>query len=96
MNKIPYIIAPPLPGDGETKKLVKADTVPFKPPASGFRPPEHIEYLHDPEAPKIAARREKIMQEHQRLAASGPWRPNLAADKTDMVRSVVKMNIGRV
>ena len=95
INKIPYIIAPPLP-EGEAAKPVKVDTVPFKPPAAGFRPPEHIEYIHDPEAPKIAARREKRMQEHQRLAATGPWRPNLAADKSDMVRSVVKMNIGRV
>ena len=96
INKIPYIIAPPLP-EGEVQKPVKVDTAPFKPVNTHVsQRMNHIEYIHDPEAPKIAARREKRMEEHQKLAASGPWRPNKAADKVDMVRSVVKMNIGRV
>lgn len=96
ISKIPYVIAPPLP-EGDAQKPAKVDTTPFKPANTHVSQRiGHIEYIHDPEAPKIAARREKRMQEHQKLAASGPWRPNQAADKVDMVRSVVKMNIGRV
>jgi len=98
INKIPYIIAPP-PAEGEeaASRPAKVDTVAFKPVnAHVSQRINHIEYIHDPEAPKIAAQKEKRMSDHKKLEASGPWRPNLAATKSDCVRSVIKMNIPRV
>lgn len=83
-------------GEGGGEGLKKADIVPFKPSnAFASKRQSHIEYIHDPEGPKIAAERARKAEEHKKLAASGPWKPNLAATKTDMVRSVVRMNIPR-
>ncbi|PNH11892.1 hypothetical protein TSOC_001211 [Tetrabaena socialis] len=65
-----------------------------------FRPaslnPRHLgrqpEYLHDPEAPRLDAEHARKKAESQRLANAGQWRPN-DAKKTDMVRSIVRMNL---
>ncbi|KAF5829309.1 hypothetical protein DUNSADRAFT_16277 [Dunaliella salina] len=53
---------------------------------------EKIEYLHDPEVPKIKAEAARRKEEASRLAAAGPWKPNMGR-KTDMVRSIVRMNV---
>ena len=53
---------------------------------------KHPEYIHDPEAPKIEAEHAKRKAEIARLNQTGAWKPN-AGYKTDMVRSVVRMNI---
>ena len=54
----------------------------------------HIEYIHDPEVPKLEKEAAKKKEERTKLAATGPWKPNIAK-KTDMCRSVMRMNIGR-
>ncbi|KAG2454791.1 hypothetical protein HYH02_000626 [Chlamydomonas schloesseri] len=58
--------------------------------------PRHLgkqpEYIHDPEVPKIEAEHAKRKAEIARLANSGAWRPN-QGPKTDMVRSIVRMNL---
>jgi hypothetical protein len=55
----------------------------------------HIPYLHDPLDPKIQKEHDAKIAESKRIAATGNWRPNMSY-KTDMIRSVVKMNIPRV
>ncbi|KXZ46873.1 hypothetical protein GPECTOR_40g607 [Gonium pectorale] len=86
------------------KELLNPDAAPHTEGAEeagpAFRPasyaPRHLgrhpEYLHDPEAPKIDAEHARKKAEAQRLASSGPWRPN-NSQKTDMVRSIVRMNL---
>mmetsp|Transcript_24220 Transcript_24220/g.52925 ORF Transcript_24220/g.52925 Transcript_24220/m.52925 type:complete len:340 (+) Transcript_24220:316-1335(+) len=75
---------------GESK-----DLTPFRPSnAHVGKRLNHIEYIHDPEGPKMKAESEKKKAESARIAASGAWRPNMSY-KSDMVRSIVKMNIPR-
>lgn len=50
------------------------------------------EYIHDPELPKIEAEKTKKREEIKRLAATGPWKPNMSS-KSDMTRSIIRMNI---
>jgi hypothetical protein len=52
----------------------------------------HIEYIHDPEVPKMEKEAAKKKAESARLATTGPWKPNIAY-KTDMCRSIMRMNI---
>ncbi|GFR42114.1 hypothetical protein Agub_g2957 [Astrephomene gubernaculifera] len=52
----------------------------------------HPEYIHDPEAPKIESEHARKKTELERLANTGPWRPN-NSQKTDMIRSIVRMNL---
>lgn len=54
----------------------------------------HIEYIHDPEEPKLQKEHQRKVEESKKLAVTGAWRPNQSY-KTDMVRSIVKMNIPR-
>ncbi|KAJ9522631.1 hypothetical protein QJQ45_019712 [Haematococcus lacustris] len=81
--------ATPLEGTAVEKKEVVA----FKPSyAFASQRVEKIPYIHDPEVPKLQAMAAKVKEEQARLAVTGPWKPNFST-KTDMVRSIVKMNI---
>ncbi|KAG2495287.1 hypothetical protein HYH03_006560 [Edaphochlamys debaryana] len=92
--------APPVdPNDPNASpaRLIRAkaeETGPAFKPAS--LQPRHLgrqpEYIHDPEVPKIEAEHNRRKAEIARLAGSGAWRPNNAG-KTDMVRSIVRMNL---
>ncbi|KAG1661493.1 hypothetical protein FOA52_010208 [Chlamydomonas sp. UWO 241] len=110
INKIPYICAPPplvgrLAEIAAAKAAVEAglEPPPEKASVEPFRPSNihvakrvnPIPYEHDPEAPKLEAAKTKRLEESKRIAAQGAWRPNMGGNKSDMVRSVVRMNIPR-
>lgn len=79
----------PKPEGDEEKK----DTTPFR-PTNKFASQriEKIEYIHDPEVPKLQKEAATKKAERERLQSTGPWKPNIAY-KTDMVRSIVRMNL---
>ncbi|GIL58765.1 hypothetical protein Vafri_13750 [Volvox africanus] len=78
----------------------QAVTEPTEDSGPAFRPssinPRHLgrhpEYIHDPELPKLEADHARKKAEQQRLASTGAWRPN-NSQKTDMIRSIVRMNL---
>ena len=93
-----YIMATPPPaaegGEG-TEKPKKEEMVPFRPSnAHVAKRTNHIPYLHDPLDPKLQKVHDQKVAESKRLSVTGPWRPNMS-QKSDMVRSIVKMNIPR-
>ena len=87
-----YVPCAPGPG-GAAGASDGKDTTPFKPsstnPAARYKP---IEYIHDPEVPKLRAEADRKKQESARLAATGPFRPS-QGPKSDMIRSIIRMNI---
>ncbi len=82
-------------GEGGEGKKKAEDLTPFR-PANAFASKRmvHVPYIHDPIEPKLEAEHQRKVEESKRLATTGPWRPNMSY-KSDMVRSVVKMNIPR-
>lgn len=73
---------------------MEKNMVPFKPASLTSKTIGRIiEYIHDPEGPKLVAESARKKAESQRLATTGAWRPNVNAVKTDMVRSIIRMNI---
>jgi hypothetical protein len=87
-----YVIPAPAPkseGGSEEKK----DLTPFR-PTNKFASQriEKIDYIHDPEGPKLQKESEKKKAERERLQAIGAWKPTIGY-KTDMVRSIVRMNL---
>ena len=88
-----YVMAPP-PAEG-AEKPKKEEITPFRPTnAHVAKRTNHIPYLHDPLDPKLQKEHDRKIEESKRLSVTGPWRPNMTY-KSDMVRSVVKMNIPR-
>ncbi|GLC37426.1 hypothetical protein PLESTB_001587300 [Pleodorina starrii] len=95
-------VAPRLTADADAAAAGKQAVPPVEKTDAGpaFRPssinPRHLgkhpEYLHDPEVPKLEAEHARNKAEQQRLATTGAWRPN-NAQKTDMIRSIVRMNL---
>lgn len=82
-------------GEG-SKPEPKPEMEPFVPANSHVaKRVNHIPYYHDPEGPKAAAARARKLALSRVIADKGDWRPNHSGNKTDMVRSVVKMNIPR-
>lgn len=87
-----YILSPEPKVEGGIKK---EDPIPFKMAnAHVAKRINHIEYIHDPEEPKIEKEHARKIDESKKIAVTGAWRPN-RGNKTDMVRSIVKMNIPR-
>lgn len=81
------------PTDPTAKKSEKKIETPFRPSQAhaGGRT-NHIEYIHDPEEPKMEKAAAKKKAEAAKLAATGAWRPNMNK-KSDFTRSIVRMNI---
>ncbi|MEW5314714.1 MAG: hypothetical protein WDW38_006187 [Sanguina aurantia] len=70
------------------------NTVPFKPASLTSKTIGRvIEYIHDPEGPKLVAESARKLAESKRIGQTGAWKPNQNAVKTDMVRSIIRMNI---
>mmetsp|Transcript_23145 Transcript_23145/g.68800 ORF Transcript_23145/g.68800 Transcript_23145/m.68800 type:complete len:320 (-) Transcript_23145:680-1639(-) len=104
ISRIPYMPSPPGPAAGkaaaaggeEGGDAAAVAPEPFRPAnAHVAKRVNPIPYEHDPEAPKIAAARTRRLEESKRIAQTGAWRPNQGGNKSDMVRSVVRMNIPR-
>lgn len=90
-----YVMSSPPPDAEGSDKPKREELVPFRPTnAHVAKRTNPIPYVHDPLEPKLQKEHEKRVEESKRLAVTGPWRPNMGP-KTDMVRSVVKMNIPR-
>jgi hypothetical protein len=95
-----YVMSAPPPaaaegGEGGGEKVKKEETVPFRPSNTHVaKRTNHIPYLHDPLEPKLEKEHARKVAESARLAVTGAWRPNMSY-KSDMVRSIVKMNIPR-
>lgn len=86
-----YLIPSPAP-DATNPEEPKVDNA-FKPSNQHvYKRTNHIDYIHDPEVPKIMKEKEAKKAVQAKLAASGPWRPS-QGQKTDMIRSIVRMNI---
>lgn len=80
---------------GTVEKPKREEVVPFRPSNTHVAQRiNHIPYLHDPLEPKQQKAHDLKVAESKRLAVTGPWKPNMSY-KSDMVRSVVKMNIPR-
>lgn len=88
-----YVMAP-TSTEGEGKeKAEKQEYMAFKPTnAFASQRVEHIPYIHDPEAPKLQAESDRKLAESKRIASTGSWKPT-QSNKTDMVRSIVRMNL---
>jgi len=87
--------APPADQDGADNSKKSEPLVPFRPTNSHVaKRINPIPYVHDPLEPKLQMEHDKRVEASKKLAASGPWRPSMGS-KSDMVRSVVKMNIPR-
>jgi len=85
--------ANPIHNPTKQSKDAKDALPPFRPSHThASQRVERIEYLHDPEVPKIKAEAARRKEEASRLAATGAWKPNMGR-KTDMVRSIVRMNV---
>lgn len=81
--------------EGPKQKFVGEDINPFRPSnAHAADRTSHIPYIHDPMGAKKAKESAAKLAESKRLAETGAWRPNMSY-KSDMVRSVVRMNIPR-
>eukprot|EP00798_Chlamydomonas_sp_ICE-L_P019100 gene19100-25704_t len=88
---------------GEWEYLTPHDPTPKPPPAAvenPFKPSNqhvggrtnHIEYIHDPEEPKMEKTAARKKAESAKLASTGAWKPNMNK-KSDFCRSIVRMNI---
>lgn len=103
VTPVPYMPCPDSPrrkkGEGEEGAeggVPPTEVVPFRPAnAHVAKRINAIPYIHDPEDPKLQKEKDKRLEESKRLAVTGAWRPNMGGGKTDMVRSVVRMNIPR-
>eukprot|EP00201_Polytomella_parva_P009105 CAMPEP_0175063090 /NCGR_PEP_ID=MMETSP0052_2-20121109/14546_1 /TAXON_ID=51329 ORGANISM="Polytomella parva, Strain SAG 63-3" /NCGR_SAMPLE_ID=MMETSP0052_2 /ASSEMBLY_ACC=CAM_ASM_000194 /LENGTH=319 /DNA_ID=CAMNT_0016329215 /DNA_START=140 /DNA_END=1096 /DNA_ORIENTATION=+ len=81
-------------GAGGEDKKAEDSALPFKPSSTHSKHlGKIVEYVHDPELPKIEKVKMDMKTERERLAQSGPWKPNLnLTSRTDMTRSVFRMN----
>ena len=80
---------------GAVEKPKREEVVPFRPSNTHVaKRTNHIPYIHDPLEPKLQKEHDRKVEESKRLAVTGAWKPNMSY-KSDMVRSVVKMNIPR-
>jgi hypothetical protein len=76
-------------------KAKKESLEPFRPSnAFASKRTTHIPYIHDPLDPKLQKEHDAKIAESKRIATTGSWKPNMGP-KTDMIRSVVRMNIPR-